>query len=237
MFGRGSNKSLIAGADEDGYTFMLDVNHRIIHNHVRLNSPKQDETVSLAVGDALYVMDKSPRPTRGGFEALVYDFEEPEYMAEIGTYSFHTSTATWSKVGKWVLPFHGRADYFPEYDLWLDFSAKSSMLCSFHINTTKPAVVHSVLEEEDIQQESELNDSYLVHLGSGKFCIAKFFEKEYDLPPVEKGYESHICPQLERFAVFTGFEMDLSGPGGKLRMRKHKSRRYVIEGMTQGCVF
>ncbi|KAK3148612.1 hypothetical protein QOZ80_3BG0297150 [Eleusine coracana subsp. coracana] len=280
MFGRGSKKSLIAGADEDGYTFMFDVDHRIIHNHVRLNSPKQYETVSLAVGDALYVMDKCPCPPgnrRCGFEALVVDFEEPEYMGgseawrwhclqlppyvlepgyipasitahtvvggsdiwistpKIGTYSFHTSTATWSKVGKWVLPFHGRADYYPEYDLWLGFSAKNSMLCSLDINTTRRPVVHSVLEEEE-EDKSEPNDSYLVHLGSGKFCIAKFFEKEYELPP-EKGYESHICPQLGRFAVFTGFEMDLSGPGGKLRMRKHKSRRYLIEGMTLGWVF
>lgn len=73
---------------------------------------------------------------------------------DIGTYSFDFDTLAgkWSKAGsKWLLPFHGRADYFPEYNSWLGFAAKSGLLCSVDLSTasvrTKPAV-HRVLEED-----------------------------------------------------------------------------------------
>ncbi|KAK3150395.1 hypothetical protein QOZ80_3AG0232630 [Eleusine coracana subsp. coracana] len=232
MFGRGATKRLIAGADESGFTFMYDVGQRTVHvSDLRLNSPKQDETVSLAVGDALYVMDKCPRPesnnNRCGFEALVFDFEEPEYMAAgLAGLALALPPAA-AILGKWMLPFHGRADYIPEYNLWLGFSAENdSTLCALDLNAAKP-VVRSVMEEEGTQESEELmlNDSYLVNLGAGKFCVARFFQREYTLT-AEKGYESHICTEVERFVVLTGFvAAGLSGPCGKLRMRKHKSRR------------
>ncbi|CAL4978493.1 unnamed protein product [Urochloa decumbens] len=286
LFGR------IAGADENGFTFLYDLDQRTVHNalRLRLNEPKQIDPVSLAVGDALYVMERTPNPDkRCGFETLVYgsepkpmdedddlgptyseDFNDwhwrclqpPPYVLEpdyepthisaytvvggsniwistpgIGTYSFDTLAGKWSKAGKWLLPFRGRADYFPEYNSWLGFTAKSGLLCSLHLSDasvrTKPAV-HSVLEE-DMQEAvgCMLSDAYLVHLGSGKFCVAKFFHKEYDLVT----NEGHVCPQSQAFAIFTGFVMDQNGPGGALRVRKHKSRRYATEVMANGWVF
>uniref|UniRef100_A0A0A9CCG1 Uncharacterized protein n=1 Tax=Arundo donax TaxID=35708 RepID=A0A0A9CCG1_ARUDO len=281
LFGVGGNKSLIAGSDVNGFTVMYDLDKRTLHCPLSLNEPKQHGPISLAVGDALYVMDRSPLPdSRCGFEALVYDPEQakvtpdtqewqwhrlppPPYVLApghiptpitgytvvggssiwvstpgIGTYSFDTSTGTWSKAGKWVLPFRGRADYFPEYNLWLGFSSKSSLLCSWDLSTAVKPSLHSSLEEDMLKSKSEgctLKYSHLVHMGSGKFCVAKFFERVYYEPP-PKGYRDYIWPQIERFAVFIGYEMDLIGPGGELRMRKHKSRRYMTN-TTHGWVF
>nr|CAB3477972.1 unnamed protein product [Digitaria exilis] len=71
LFGRGKTKSLIAGADENGVTVIYDVDERTLHSYLRLNEPKQVDPVSLAVGDALYVIDRYPHPdSRCGFEAL-----------------------------------------------------------------------------------------------------------------------------------------------------------------------
>ncbi|CAL4958884.1 unnamed protein product [Urochloa decumbens] len=315
LFGRGERKkSLIAGADENGFTVMYDLDQRTVHNTLRLNEPKQIDPISLAVGDALYVMERRPHPdNRCNFESLVHSLDEPKppmeeeedddddleleptedddddlgpiateydgisdwrwrclepppYVLEpdynptrisaytvvggsniwistpdIGTYSFDTVAGKWSKAGKWLLPFRGRADYFPEYDSWLGFTAKSGLLCSFNLSNAasvraKRLVVRSVLEEKEDMREGGgcmLSDAYLVHLGSGKFCVAKFFRKEYNL--VTK--ECHVVPQLEEFVVFTGFVMDQDGPGGALRVTKHKSRRYATEAMTNGWVF
>lgn len=56
---------------------------------------------------------------------------------------------------------------------------------------------------------------YLVHLGSGNFCVARFFR---ELCEVRWDLSEHY----ERFAVFTGVEVERS-PQGWLRMVKHKS--------------
>jgi hypothetical protein len=41
LFGRGKNKSLIAGADENGFTFICDLRQQTVYNQRRLNEPKQ----------------------------------------------------------------------------------------------------------------------------------------------------------------------------------------------------
>lgn len=62
--------------------------------------------------------------------AVVNDTEIWVSAPGIGTYSFDTSARVdpWSKAGGWELPFRGRADYFPEYGLWLGFSSRDGML-------------------------------------------------------------------------------------------------------------
>jgi hypothetical protein len=188
MFGRGETKSLVAGADENGFTVMYDLDQRNIYHHCRLNEPKLLlDAVSLAVGDALYVMDRVPVVhNRCGFEALVYDgkpsnyeesiedwrwhcLEPPPFVLtpgykptrisaytvvsgsdiwisspDIGTYSFNTSSCTWRKAGRWVLPFRDRADYIPGCNSWLGFTSRDGLLCSLDLSTasgrTKPVV-------------------------------------------------------------------------------------------------
>lgn len=42
---------------------------------------------------------------------------------ETATYYFDTVEFEWSKAGDWVLPFGAKAEYIPEFGLWLGFSA------------------------------------------------------------------------------------------------------------------
>lgn len=52
------------------------------------------------------------------------------------TYSFDTVLLEWSKTGDWVLPFHSKAEYVPELNLWLGLSASSpSNLCTLGLST------------------------------------------------------------------------------------------------------
>jgi hypothetical protein len=122
-------------------------------------------------------------------------------------------------------------------DSWLGFSSKTGLLCSSDLKTvaasgrrrTRP-VVSSVLEEAMPECGGcYLIDPYLVHLGSGKFCVAKFFEREYN----QVSKDGFVLSQHENFVILTGFVMDLDG-GGVLRMRKHKSRRYMLTTMGFG---
>uniref|UniRef100_A0A0D9ZWY2 Uncharacterized protein n=1 Tax=Oryza glumipatula TaxID=40148 RepID=A0A0D9ZWY2_9ORYZ len=48
----------------------------------------------------------------------------------IGTYYLETASHTWSQVGKWTLPFHGRIDYVPEFNLWFGLSAEARRLAA-----------------------------------------------------------------------------------------------------------
>uniref|UniRef100_K3YDP7 Uncharacterized protein n=1 Tax=Setaria italica TaxID=4555 RepID=K3YDP7_SETIT len=52
------------------------------------------------------------------------------------TYSFDTVALKWSKTGDWVLPFHTKADFVPELNLWLGLPASSpSDLCAVDLST------------------------------------------------------------------------------------------------------
>lgn len=272
LFGRGKNKSLIAGADQKGFTFLYDLDQHAIHKQVCLNEPKMCNTISVAAGDALYVLDKMPRP--GGFEALRYEvpkdlstsrdwrwycLQPPPYVLApgytptaistytvvndtdiwistpgFGTYSFDTACGSWRKSGDWELPFRGRADYFPEYGLWLGFSTRDGMLCSSDLRAaTKqsgPQLLHEDWKDVQAQEGWILMKSFLVHLGSGKFCVAKFFQT------VDKGSSEELC-QIENFAVLTGLTLQQCGANGELRMIRHRSHLYYFQAMTNGWAF
>ncbi|EAY84466.1 hypothetical protein OsI_05841 [Oryza sativa Indica Group] len=63
------------------------------------------------------------------------------------------------------------------------------------------------------RRELEVYASQVVHLGGGKLCVAKMFS-------VDRRERGEI-----NFAMLTGVEV-VRGRGGKLRVVKHKSRRY-----------
>ncbi|EER92979.1 uncharacterized protein LOC8059477 [Sorghum bicolor] len=273
LFGRGKNKSLIAGADQQGFTFLYDLDQHAIHKQVLLNEPKIYNTISVAAGDALYVLDKRPRP--GSFEALRYEvpmdlspsrdwrwycLQPPPYVlapgytpstaisayavvndTEIwtstpgfGTYSFHTVRGSWRKSVNWELPFRGRADYFPEYGLWLGFSSRDGMLCSSVLRAaTKqsgPQLLHKDWKDVQAQEGWILMESFLVHLGYGKFCVAKFFQT------VDRGSSEELC-QIESFVVLTGLTLQQCGANGELRMIRHRSQLYYFQAMTHCWAF
>ncbi|RCV28848.1 hypothetical protein SEVIR_5G441800v4 [Setaria viridis] len=74
FFGHGRKKSYLAAVDFDGVSYMYDVERRTMHEIASPNEYKCCDPVSLAVGDALYVMDREPVPSnQRSFEALIVD--------------------------------------------------------------------------------------------------------------------------------------------------------------------
>uniref|UniRef100_A0A0Q3VQB1 Uncharacterized protein n=2 Tax=Setaria italica TaxID=4555 RepID=A0A0Q3VQB1_SETIT len=84
----------------------------------------------------------------------------------VGTYCLDTASHTWSEVGEWTLPFHGRVEYVPELKLWFGLSAETRQMA---------ALVGAWKELCLPEQWKECKDPQLVNLGSGRFCIARFF--------------------------------------------------------------
>ncbi|KAG2554972.1 hypothetical protein PVAP13_9KG577800 [Panicum virgatum] len=117
----------------------------------------------------------------------------------IGTYSFDTENGLWSKASDWVLPFHGRADFFPDHGIWLGFSSQGNLLyCSPDLEVSmecKPEVDMIIWNDLNPLGEWIPLKSHLVHLGSGKFCVAKMFER------VDTPMRGNI-PHVERIVVF-----------------------------------
>nr|CAB3502227.1 unnamed protein product [Digitaria exilis] len=242
-FGQGKNKSFIAGADQNGGTFLYDLDQRTVHSQVRLNQPKMVNTISVAARDALYVLDNEPHPG-GCFEALRcqpsrelvlvpkwrwHSLPPPPYVLEpgytptsigayttvnsdcfiwistpgLGTYSFNTLLSELRKEGDWELPFRGRADFFPEYNLWLGFSWIPGK-------------------------------SFLVKLGFGKFCVPKFFQTHHK---ERTAYEGDVIGDIQNFVLLTGLTLLRTGVNGELRMIRHGSQLYYFQTMTNGWVF
>ncbi|TVU37919.1 hypothetical protein EJB05_11263, partial [Eragrostis curvula] len=100
---------------------------------------------------------------------------------EAGTYCLDTASHTWSKVGEWKLPFYGKVEYVPELKLWFGLSAESKRLAAADLSTiltmdSQPQLVDEWKELDLPVQLIENQHPQLVNLGSGRFCIARFFE-------------------------------------------------------------
>ncbi|KAF7086291.1 hypothetical protein CFC21_089598 [Triticum aestivum] len=156
---------------------------------------------------------------------------------DVGTYSFETArpdarhhlgwilSDKWSHVGEWMLPFHGRALYVPEFNLWFGFSALSPChhLCATDLSAMdngRQPVAPTVWEDLNPPAEGEPwlpKELELIHLGGGKFLIAKTFSEG------ERGGD---------FCVLTGVEMMACAAGDDrqqtLQMVKHKCARFVF---------
>ncbi|KAL6888879.1 hypothetical protein ACP4OV_009905 [Aristida adscensionis] len=153
---------------------------------------------------------------------------------DVGTYSFDTASRAWSKEGDWLLPFTGLAEYVPEHDLWFGLSYADSRLCAAdNLSDTselnQPTLRHEWDTELDPPKEWAARMAYAVHLGSSKFCIARFFERALvEEPQMKYGFDSK---EYERFVVLTGVEVErdgMAGIGGELRMIIHRSKRYML---------
>lgn len=149
----------------------------------------------------------------------------------IGTYCFdtvrddHTHRLGWDyrdewrHVGNWALPFYDKAEYVPEFKLWLGFSPpRPNHLCAVDLATMdhgQPPIVHHVWEDPDQPEEEDWIPMHfrILNLGSGKFCIAKIISAE---------------ATGMKFSVLTGIEMVRGKEDQSLRMFKHKSTRYMF---------
>jgi hypothetical protein len=156
----------------------------------------------------------------------------------IGTYRFETArhdpscrlgwspSEEWSYVGAWKLPFVGRAQYVPEFNLWLGFLALSPYhLCAVDLSAIDPEQPPAALQvwqdlnppDEEVWLPLYLN---LVNLGDGKFVVAKIFA---------------LQTTGEEFAVLTGVEMMMAGDQS-LKMVKHKSAHLSFGNDSIQCV-
>ncbi|OEL24924.1 hypothetical protein BAE44_0014056, partial [Dichanthelium oligosanthes] len=140
-----------------------------------------------------FVSDAGNKATHIGAYTVVGGSDILMPTPGIGTYSFDTASGSWSKAGDWELPFYGRADFFLEFGAWLGFSAEDNRLCySSDLGASMqrqpaldmvwddptPQMVWGDQNYEYPQKYTGILKSELVHLGSGKFCVARLFESE-----------------------------------------------------------
>uniref|UniRef100_A0A0D9W3P0 F-box associated domain-containing protein n=1 Tax=Leersia perrieri TaxID=77586 RepID=A0A0D9W3P0_9ORYZ len=145
------------------------------------------------------------------------------------TYSFDTARRGWSKQKGWALSFIGRADcrggHSPcvaDYKLWFVFN-DAGHVCTFDLAanySSPPPPRDTWLEEVKTPKEWKQVTSYLVHLGSGRFCVARIF--------------CDIKKDTEKYGVFTSVEVEKAGGG--LRMVKHRSECYRMDDILQQWV-
>ncbi|CAN6241302.1 unnamed protein product [Urochloa humidicola] len=138
--------------------------------------------------------------------------------SDTSTYSFDTVALKWRKLGDWVLPFHAKAEYIPELQLWFGLLSRSPhKLCSFDLSGVtmgscdKLAPMQDFELDKDLFVDCSLRKIALVNLGSCRFCIAKFFDVGSDQGEAQ-------------MLVLTGVEVEpCDDQGGeKVRMIKHK---------------
>ncbi|KAG0516184.1 hypothetical protein BDA96_10G340300 [Sorghum bicolor] len=149
----------------------------------------------------------------------------------VGTYCLDTESHTWNKVGDWTLPFHGKVEYLPQLKLWFGLSTgarhclAAADLSGMLDSSSQPQrlVAGPWQELVDLPEEwKECKDPQFVSLGSGRFCIARFFQEA-------AGSSDGVAHK--NFTVLTGVEVNSRGKaeGGtwelELQMTTHRSRR------------
>ncbi|KAF0914483.1 hypothetical protein E2562_028965 [Oryza meyeriana var. granulata] len=102
-------------------------------------------------------------------------------VSGVGTYCLDTASHTWRKAGNWTLPFHGKVEYVPELKLWFGFTTEARHLAAADLSSamdmgSQPQLVTGSWKNELYLPEEwkERNDSLLVNLGSGRFCVVRF---------------------------------------------------------------
>lgn len=149
----------------------------------------------------------------------------------VGTYCLDTESLSWNKVGDWTLPFHGKVEYVPQLKLWFGLSAGDKHLAAVDLagmldSSSQPQRLVGGPWNELVhlpEEWKEYKDPQFVSLGSGRFCIARFFSQK-----VETGSGGdQVVP--ENFTVLTGVEVNSKGDGAtgklELQMTPHISRR------------
>ncbi|XP_052144664.1 uncharacterized protein LOC127763904 [Oryza glaberrima] len=174
----------------------------------------------------LFAPGYSPKPIEsytvvGGSEVWIS-------TARAGTYAFDTVSCSWSKQADWPMPFAGLAEYVPEHKLWFGLSSSrrdKHPLCAVDLAAAvaSPEMgpeLTNVWMELSVPREWIPVEAFLVHLGSSRFFVARFFQELVEV-------RCDFSQRFDRFAVFTGVELERTSRG-ELRMIKHKSERYSI---------
>lgn len=149
----------------------------------------------------------------------------------VGTYCMDMRSFTWSHLGKWMLPFTGKVEYVPELKLWVGISADTQDLAAADLSSmnSQPQLLATCKEFDQPEEWKRCKDSQLVNLGSGKFCIARFFHNK-----TPQGDSDELIGK--NITVLTGVEVVPSvyhangndnSRKGELQMIPHKSRLYA----------
>jgi hypothetical protein len=138
-----------------------------------------------------------------------------------GVYAFDTTTREWKHVRSSEIPLHGRAEHVADRDRLFGFrfvsSERNQLLCASDPEGKAPETVwegeapeqeHRGFEQDLAVAPEDWHSHHLVHLGSGRFCTARFYRND----------------DGKRFAVFTGVEVDRG-----FNLVKHKSLRYNLD--------
>ncbi|XP_052142378.1 uncharacterized protein LOC127762066 [Oryza glaberrima] len=152
-----------------------------------------------------------------------------------GIYCFDTVRHAWSTVAtRWTLPFVGLAEYCHEHGLWFGLShstrdrrRRSLVLSALDLDGGELPLLRSFPMEFTPPDALNLVSSDLVNLGSGKFCIARFFRTDEDHRDGEELFAVLTAVEVERC---DDDEDDAGGGanGGGLRMLKHRSEMYKL---------
>jgi hypothetical protein len=169
--------------------------------------------------------------------------------AAAGTYWMDTASYEWTKIGEWTLPFYGKVEYVPELDLWFGISADAKALAAADLSSamdSRPRLVVDPWKElDDSAAPEECQDAQLVNLGSGRFCIARFFGTPAATTDGDSGGDDDELAGKSS-VVLTGVEVAPHAPADgsscngerKLQVMKHKSRRLNnIDDATVEAVF
>ncbi|KAG2550118.1 hypothetical protein PVAP13_9KG282600 [Panicum virgatum] len=153
----------------------------------------------------------------------------------LGTYCLNTTSHTWTEVGKWTLPFNGKAEYVPELKLWFGISARDQTLAAADLSAmdSQPQLLGRWKELDLPEEWKECKGSQLINLGSGKFCVARFLRTTTTKGDISDELIDH------NLAVLTGVEVALHAQGSnananaskgsgrvELKFSNHKSRCY-----------
>uniref|UniRef100_A0A0D9W3N9 DUF1618 domain-containing protein n=1 Tax=Leersia perrieri TaxID=77586 RepID=A0A0D9W3N9_9ORYZ len=147
------------------------------------------------------------------------------------TYSFDTARRGWAKQGDWALPFRSLAVYVADYNLWFALNDAGN-LCAFDLAATansSPAPPRP--QRPRPHKEWKLVTSYLVHLGSGRFCVARIFENKVKIPGDCGCYCCEMETRTETHAVFTGVEVAPCGKAGRGQVRVLSLATWHSSGM------
>jgi hypothetical protein len=257
----------VVSTDGERRTVLYDVARRAVRGGPMMRAIKGNP-VSVAVGDGLFVLERTLAAGLRRFEALRYDplredwfwygLPLPPYVSDpgysrssvmaltpaaggriwtttkdVGTYSFDTRRRSWRKEGDWALPFLGRAEHVPGRGgegqglsfgflavECVGYTSKNGPLCAVDLATAtaeSPPVVRGVWEEFKPPGEWIPSSSKLVHLGSGKICVIRFFRTDR-------------ARNSGRVVIITAVEVSpYDGDGREIKMVMHRSKCIRIE--------
>ncbi|GJN11030.1 hypothetical protein PR202_ga29188 [Eleusine coracana subsp. coracana] len=191
--------------DQSGLNFLFDGVTRHIVTMPILHIPKT-RPISLFIpstdvigGGSLFLVDRIPRQCSNSveFESLVY-----RKTSFCNTNSWH---------GQLLPPPPGKVEYIPELKLWFGLSADGQQVAAADLSSLsnaardssameiQPELLGSWMELTLPEGWKERKKAQLVNLGSGRFCISRFFR-------ITTISDSSEFLDYE-FSVLTGVEM------------------------------